>query len=90
MNINQNKFHNTHRQGTLVEVNRKIITNILGFGPNMDDDGEKVTASWSFLVDGQQCAIWDYKGSFEWQEASTYGPDEALLKVFGTHYRKGI
>lgn len=55
------------------------ITAKLGFGPNVADDPDKVTASWGFKVDGEWCGIWDYKG-WRW---STWGPRSALAKVFG-------
>lgn len=76
----------SHRTGTLRVVSKESITKALGFEPNVDDDPDKVTASWSFTVDGERCAVWDYKGSFEFGQASTYGPHDALRKVFGPHY----
>lgn len=39
-----------------------------------DDDPYKVKFSWAFLVDGKECAIWDYKGA-RW---SGYGPKECF------------
>lgn len=39
-----------------------------------DDDPDKVKFSWAFLVDGKECAIWDYKGT-RW---SGYGPRECF------------
>lgn len=39
-----------------------------------DDDPSKVKFSWAFLVDGKECAIWDYKGT-RW---SGYGPKECF------------
>lgn len=80
----------SHRTGTLCVVSESIITKILGFKPNVDDDPDKVTASWSFTVDGVPCAVWDYKGSFEYGQASTYGPHEALRRVFGANYNAGL
>ena len=55
------------------------ITSLIGFKPNAVDDPSKVTASWAFTVNGQSCAVWDYKGS-RW---SAFGPVEALRAVFG-------
>jgi hypothetical protein len=75
----------SHRTGSLIHVDRKLITKLLGFAPNVEDDPDKVTASWAFTVDGVECAVWDYKGSFKYKRASTFGPIEALEKVFGRH-----
>lgn len=55
------------------------INRVLGFAPNVDDDPDKVEYSWSFLVDGEHCAIWDYRG-VRW---STYGPSEIFFELFG-------
>lgn len=39
-----------------------------------DDDPSKVKFSWEFVVNGKECAIWDYKGT-RW---SGYGPKECF------------
>ncbi len=75
----------SYRMAGLKNVNRERIEQALGFPPNMQDDPTKVTASWSFTVDGVPCAVWDYKGSFNAGRASAYGPIEALVKVFGAN-----
>jgi hypothetical protein len=37
----------------------------------------KVNYRWEFTVDGEECAIWDYRGT-RW---SAYGPREAFEKL---------
>lgn len=76
----------THRTGTLRDVTAGEIEEKLGFAPNVEDDPYKVTVSWAFTVDGEFCAIWDYKGSLDFGQVSTYGPEAALRKVFGDKY----
>ena len=61
------------------DVTYDDIVKILGFPPNVADDPDKVTASWTFTVAGKICAIWDYRGS-RW---SAYDPDFVLHLVFG-------
>ena len=59
------------------------VTRILGFAANCSDDPDKVQNSWGFTVDGVRCGVWDYKGF----KFSTFGPADALKKVFGANYR---
>ena len=66
------------RQGSLTNVSYDKIVEVLG-EPNVSDDPDKVTYSWAYTVDGQEVAIWDYKGC-RW---SYYGDTEALKKLFG-------
>lgn len=74
------------RTGTLYDINVKTITEILGFGPNVEDDPNKVVNSWGFEIDGQEFGVWDYKGSHEHGQFSTYGDSTVLEKLFGVHY----
>lgn len=66
------------------------IDKILGLGSaakgkafRSSDDADKVRYSWRFVVDGKECAIWDYRGA-RW---SGYGPKECFdalgIKIFG-------
>lgn len=66
------------RQGSLTNVSYEKIVEVLG-EPNMDDDPDKVRYSWGYTVDGQEVAIWDYKGS-RW---SYYGDHALLKRLFG-------
>jgi hypothetical protein len=56
------------------------IKKVLGFGPNVEDDPDKIKYSWAFTVDGTRCGIWDYKG-VRW---SVYDPENVLPGLFGT------
>ena len=76
-------FVASYREHGLKDVDEKTIEEALGFPPNQSDDADKVTASWAFTVDGELCAVWDYKGSFLIKRASAFGPKNALMKVFG-------
>ena len=74
------------RTGTLYDINVETINKILGFEPNIEDDPDKVVNSWGFEVDGEQCAIWDYKGSHLHGQFATYGSHDLFDKLFGTNY----
>jgi hypothetical protein len=74
------------KTGTLYDINVTTITQILGFGPNIDDDPAKVVNSWGFEIDGQKFGIWDYKGSHQLGQFSTYGNPKVLSKLFPAHY----
>ncbi len=81
-----------YKTGSLVGLTKKDIIEKLGFGPNVDDDPYKVTASWGFLFNpdaekkGPVCGVWDYKGSARSGEWSTYGPREVFVAIFGEKY----
>ncbi len=73
-------FISSHRTGSLSSaITPAQIDKALGGKQFRDSsfDEYKVKFQWSFLVDGVECSIWDYKGS-KW---STYGPAEAFAKV---------
>jgi hypothetical protein len=74
------------KTGTLYDINVATITEILGFGPNIDDDPTKVVNSWAFEIDGRKFGIWDYKGSHHAGQFSTYGSPGVLSKLFPAHY----
>jgi len=76
----------THKTGQLNSMTVARINEILGFTPNVDDDPFKVKYSWQFLVDGELCAVWDWKGSHSFGQFSTYGPCSKLIEVFGNSY----
>jgi hypothetical protein len=69
--------------GTLVYVTAELIAEKLGFESNVDDDPAKVVHSWSFTVDGQACAVWDYKGSHLHDTFSFFGPKHVFVELFG-------
>jgi hypothetical protein len=75
-----------YRTGSLQNITVSEINKLLGFKPNVIDDPTKVEHSWGFTVDGERCGVWDYKGSARHKSFSTFGPAEALRKVFGDRY----
>lgn len=46
----------------------------------------KSTRTWTFSVDGNECAIWDYKGH-RW---STSGPKWVFEALFGNDYERDV
>lgn len=75
------------RTGTLsAKLTVKAITKILGFGPNVEDDSDKVKNSWGFSVKVGKTTlkfgVWDYKGC-RW---STDGDPVVLTEIFGADY----
>jgi hypothetical protein len=76
------------RTGTLSNITVDEINRVLGFTPNVDDDPDKVVNSWGFTVDGEDCGIWDYKGSQNWNQFSTCGPDKVFRTLFPNNYDK--
>ena len=72
----------SYRTGTIAKYTKQQIIAILGFAPNVEDDEEKVVNSWAFMVDGCECAIWDYKGSHHYNMWSVYDPHAVLNKLF--------
>ena len=77
-----NTANGTYRTGGLVNLTKSQIINVLGFKPNVDDDPDKVVNSWAFTIDGDLCAIWDYKGSHLFNRWSCYDPTGALPALF--------
>ncbi len=68
----------SHKQGTLIATYEDIVK-VLGFKPNAQDDPCKVRYSWAFTIDGQEAAIWDWKGSADENRWSYYNPAVAAL-----------
>ena len=68
-----------YKSGSLTGESKASISRRLGFQPNVEDDPSKVTQSWcAKLYRGGQwhsISIWDWKGSAEWGDYSTYGPE---------------
>ena len=67
------KFIASHKQGTLHATKAQIVK-VLGFEPNVDDDAGKVVNSWGFTIDGEDAAIWDWKGSERFHQFSYFNP----------------
>lgn len=72
------KFIASHCQGTIHATKARIIK-VLGFKPNVEDDPDKVVSSWGFTIDGEDAAIWDYKGSQKYNTYSYFNPKVAEL-----------
>lgn len=71
-------FVQSHKTGSLPSsLSPMDIMNVLG-EPNVDDDVDKVEYSWTFTIDDEDCAIWDYRGS-RW---STFGPSYKIRQLF--------
>ena len=73
----------THRQHAIVGLTTEEVAVALKLAPNVEDDVTRVVSSWAFTVDGEACAVWDYRGSHLRREFSAWGPASALRKVFG-------
>lgn len=74
----------SHRTGTLKNYSAEQIAEILGFEANCEDDPYKVKYSWGFKADGVHCGIWDYRGSYTYNNFSLYGPKEVFEQLFGS------
>ena len=72
----------SYKQGSLINLTKAQIQRALGFAPNVQDDEDKVAYSWGFDVDGNPCAIWDYKGSHRFNRWSYYDPAGVLPAIF--------
>lgn len=73
----------TYRTGGLQNLSATQIINVLGMKPNVEDDPDKVVNSWQFTINGNPCAIWDYRGSHYAQMWSVYDPSNSLTLLFG-------
>lgn len=85
----------SHRTGSIVDLTVEQVTAIVGFRPDTEPSGDgKVTVEWRFKVvnDGLDeedipCAIWDYKGSLNWNTLSVFMPPHIGKKLFGDNYK---
>lgn len=80
-------YINSHKQGTLFRLTVEDINQRLGFKPNVSDDLDKVLYSWAFLAGDNNipCAIWDWKGSANFNQFSFFGPRQVFDKLFPGH-----
>lgn len=74
----------------LVGVTKDEIVQVLGFEPNCLDDAAKVKHSRGFTVDGHRAGIWDYYGSWSYNEWSVFDPDRVVEALFPGRYKQGI
>jgi hypothetical protein len=78
--LEEPEFHSTSRTGGLSpSLTVAHITTRLGFRPEHGSADLKVRYRWQFTVNGELCAVWDYKGE-RW---SYYGPKDTMAAVFG-------
>ena len=81
------KSFGSHRTGTLDDMTAAKIAKVLGHKNNIGPSGDgKVTMEWRFYADGNECAIWDYKGSAQDKQFSCYGPANIFKSLFGGDY----
>lgn len=75
------------RTGTLFGLSPERVAEIIGFPANCEhDDKREGGYCWSFTVDGVVCSVWSYKGSEQRGSWSTFGPGDALRKLFGNRW----
>jgi hypothetical protein len=72
----------THFMDNIIGYTAEEINEKLGFKPNIEDDPFKVKYSWCFKVDGQLCAIWDWKMSYSFNQFSWFGPPAIKEQLF--------
>jgi hypothetical protein len=78
---------NSHRTGTIYS-SLEELKNIIPEECIVRDDSNKVTYSVVFTDGSRIAAIWDYKGSYEYNEFSSYG-DQLLLSEIQELIMKG-
>lgn len=85
------RFIRSHKTGSIMDLTKTEISNILGFKNNFGLSGdEKVTAEWRFEYQGVEMAIWDYKGSAKYKQWSTFGPPLLFKDLFGDNYSSSL
>jgi hypothetical protein len=78
--LDEPEFHSTSRMGGLSpSLTTHQISTRLGVNPTLGSHDGKVSYRWQFTVNGELCAVWDYKGT-RW---SYYGPKATMAAVFG-------
>ena len=82
-NIIKDDSIRSSKNGTLEGVTYDDLVVTLGL-PNIKDDPAKVTWSWGFRVNPSSVpmAIWDYKGSADYNSWSIDGPLEVWAELF--------
>ena len=92
MKIVAKQISGSHKTGSIYGLTKAEINAKLGIKPHQYDDEEgdgKVAYEWSFTADGDECAIWDWKGSGRLGGHSTFGLADTFRKIFGANYRAG-
>lgn len=78
-----------HKTGTINGLTATEIAERLGNMEQVADDEAKVQYSWAFTADGVECGVWDYYGSGDRLNFSTFGPHEVFIELFGANYTGG-
>ncbi len=77
----------SHKTGSLRAVTTSHIEAVLGVVCRRDDASGKVETFFEFrIARGQricECALWDWKGSAQWFEFSTFGDQRVFKELFG-------
>jgi len=76
----------TYKTGSLHGLTKAQLETILEFQPNMEVDQYKVRWQYGFTIGTVFCAIWDWKGSADFGDWSTFGEGEVLKVIFGNNY----
>lgn len=74
----------THKTGTLTGYTKDQLESVFGESEEASSDG-KAQYCWEFdMQDGEDsfhCAIWDWKGSWEDNVWSTFGPADIIRRA---------
>ena len=92
MKIGEHWFDGSHKTGSIKGLMEADITKKLGLNPQrhgVNDGDGKVAYEWSFTADGEECAIWEWKGGGRSGFHSAYGPSHVLRQIFGPNYKDG-
>ena len=82
----------THKTGTLMGYTKDQLESVFGESEKASLDG-KAQYSWEFDVvdeneDSFHCGIWDWKGSWEVQVWSTFGPADMIQRAINERLSK--
>lgn len=92
MKIVERWFEGSHKTGSINGLMEADITKKLGLKPKRwgknEGDG-KVAYEWSFTANGEECAIWEWKGLGRTGSHSAFGPSHVLREIFGHNYKDG-
>jgi hypothetical protein len=75
-----------HKTGSVRGVPVTRVAEILRVEQRRNNDPDKVEFSWDFCVARRKvvhrCSMWDWKGSGQWGEFSTFGPHHVFEELF--------
>jgi hypothetical protein len=83
--LEEEEFHSTGREGALSpSLTVAQISARLGFNPVTGSGDNKVRYRWQFTVNGELCAVWDYKGA-RWSYCGSKATMRAVFGDFAEH-----